>query len=387
MLEPYDGKLSSTVLRGERGCKAPDLPGMKILIEMKSKNGMNCCENCESRYIPVHMRVPLLIEVGFRCPLLSCSAIDKTKLEIHHIEDWSKSQTHDLNNMIAVCPSCHYSLDRKEISPSAVKKVKIKLTSYYSEFDSLCSEKKPTLFTRLDFEGKYLQLQQTITQVINYCDKRNVYLPFLPELAVEKAKSLRKIETAKQALKFIGKFEERWYRNITTSQRYSLDLARGYVLFNSLEFDSALQYIESYKNAFQEIKPIGSEADLFELYQRLSIIYWNKKKLYTDLDYLHQLSNTKSDKVDILLVQAVVKKKGVSNEWINEVEQILFEVSQPNSSFSLGYERHALAELFYIASRIFESRGQKDSAYRSIRFYDDYFSLAGASKKLKVWEI
>jgi len=31
VLELYDGKLSRTVLRGERGCKAPDLPGAKIL--------------------------------------------------------------------------------------------------------------------------------------------------------------------------------------------------------------------------------------------------------------------------------------------------------------------------------------------------------------------
>jgi toxin HigB-1 len=30
MLEPCDGKLSRTVLRGERGCKAPDLPGNQI---------------------------------------------------------------------------------------------------------------------------------------------------------------------------------------------------------------------------------------------------------------------------------------------------------------------------------------------------------------------
>jgi hypothetical protein len=28
-LEPYDGKLSRTVLRGERGREAPDLPGKK----------------------------------------------------------------------------------------------------------------------------------------------------------------------------------------------------------------------------------------------------------------------------------------------------------------------------------------------------------------------
>ena len=29
MLEPYDGKLSSTVLRGERGSNASDLPDIK----------------------------------------------------------------------------------------------------------------------------------------------------------------------------------------------------------------------------------------------------------------------------------------------------------------------------------------------------------------------
>ena len=28
MLEPYDGKLSRTVLRGERGGNTPDLPGV-----------------------------------------------------------------------------------------------------------------------------------------------------------------------------------------------------------------------------------------------------------------------------------------------------------------------------------------------------------------------
>ncbi|KAA6309960.1 hypothetical protein EZS27_038649, partial [termite gut metagenome] len=29
LLEPYEGKLSRTVLRGERGSNAPDLPGKK----------------------------------------------------------------------------------------------------------------------------------------------------------------------------------------------------------------------------------------------------------------------------------------------------------------------------------------------------------------------
>ena len=30
LLEPYEGKLSRTVLRGERGSNAPDLPGKAI---------------------------------------------------------------------------------------------------------------------------------------------------------------------------------------------------------------------------------------------------------------------------------------------------------------------------------------------------------------------
>ena len=35
-LEPYDGKLSRTVLRGERGCKASDLPDDFQICHMQS---------------------------------------------------------------------------------------------------------------------------------------------------------------------------------------------------------------------------------------------------------------------------------------------------------------------------------------------------------------
>ena len=38
LLEPYDWKLSRTVLRGERGSNAPDLPGITIFTECKCKN-------------------------------------------------------------------------------------------------------------------------------------------------------------------------------------------------------------------------------------------------------------------------------------------------------------------------------------------------------------
>ncbi len=35
MLEPYDGKLSRTVLRGEWGGNAPDLPGHVFIVTEK----------------------------------------------------------------------------------------------------------------------------------------------------------------------------------------------------------------------------------------------------------------------------------------------------------------------------------------------------------------
>jgi len=47
MLEPYDGKLSRTVLRGERGRKAPDPLGAVNVAEdwkggLQEPNGLKC---------------------------------------------------------------------------------------------------------------------------------------------------------------------------------------------------------------------------------------------------------------------------------------------------------------------------------------------------------
>ena len=41
MLEPYDGKLSRTVLRGERNWKVPDLPDLIIIEETEIREQKN----------------------------------------------------------------------------------------------------------------------------------------------------------------------------------------------------------------------------------------------------------------------------------------------------------------------------------------------------------
>jgi hypothetical protein len=43
MLEPCDGKLSRRVLRGERGCEAPDLPGAEFESKEPKEQGNKIC--------------------------------------------------------------------------------------------------------------------------------------------------------------------------------------------------------------------------------------------------------------------------------------------------------------------------------------------------------
>lgn len=54
--------------------------------------------------IPVKIKNQLLNESGRKCANPGCSA---TTLEYHHINQWHVYQTHDLADMIALCPNCH----------------------------------------------------------------------------------------------------------------------------------------------------------------------------------------------------------------------------------------------------------------------------------------
>jgi len=347
----------------------------------------NHCRNDDSRYVPAGIRAPLLIEVRFRCPFPLCSAIDKTKLRFHHIERWAKSHTHDFRNMIAACPNCHFSLDKGDISPSYAKTLKSTLGKENIPSDSIFSEESPTLFTRLNLDGHFRELHQTITLVSNYLEQNNEYLPFLPELAVEKTKALRQLKSSGAALRFIDRFVNRWDGRILEPQRNSLKLARGYALFDMLEFDSAVKVLEACHRTFDEIAPIGSEAEPFEICQRLTVIYWKTRRPGADLDYLASLSTTPNDKPDLLLTEGVLHGKRVSNRWLNEVETILYEIKKIEPLLSLRYERHTLAELFHIATKVFGARGRKAAAVRAKSYSESYFSLPGASRKLEVWDI
>lgn len=62
--------------------------------------------------IPAELRRQILVEAGHRCAIQTCRAPD---VDVHHIEPWHTRKTHDLENLIALCPNCHRRADRGEI--------------------------------------------------------------------------------------------------------------------------------------------------------------------------------------------------------------------------------------------------------------------------------
>ncbi|MHA6574578.1 HNH endonuclease signature motif containing protein [Pseudomonas yamanorum] len=57
-----------------------------------------------ARSIPKKTREKLIYEAGGKCANPGC---DNTRLQIHHIKQWSIYKTHDAKHMIAICPTCH----------------------------------------------------------------------------------------------------------------------------------------------------------------------------------------------------------------------------------------------------------------------------------------
>lgn len=58
-------------------------------------------------------------EVGFCCPICGCPI-----LEYHHIIPWSEIKKHDIEHMIALCPTCHAQADNKAYTRDYLYKLK-----------------------------------------------------------------------------------------------------------------------------------------------------------------------------------------------------------------------------------------------------------------------
>jgi tetratricopeptide (TPR) repeat protein len=62
--------------------------------------------NKQKRHIPFEIKRTLRQEAGF-----GCSRCGMPILEYHHIIKWSKIRKHDPQHMMALCPTCHYTIE------------------------------------------------------------------------------------------------------------------------------------------------------------------------------------------------------------------------------------------------------------------------------------
>ncbi|WP_417692331.1 HNH endonuclease [Roseibium sp.] len=84
--------------------------------------------------IPAEIRRGVLVEAGHRCAIPTCRYIE---VEVHHIVPWAKCQSHQYDNLIALCPNCHKRADRGEIDRKSLKLYKANLRFAHDKFSQL----------------------------------------------------------------------------------------------------------------------------------------------------------------------------------------------------------------------------------------------------------
>jgi transposase-like protein len=71
--------------------------------------------------IPRALRRALLVEAGHRCAIPTCHQIP---VELAHIEPWEDVRTHEFQNLIALCPTCHTRYDAGTIDRLSMRHYK-----------------------------------------------------------------------------------------------------------------------------------------------------------------------------------------------------------------------------------------------------------------------
>ncbi|MGH9823348.1 MAG: HNH endonuclease signature motif containing protein, partial [Blastocatellia bacterium] len=92
---------------------------------------------------------------GHRCASPACRHMD---IEIHHIIPWETCQTHDYENLIALCPNCHRRATKNEIDRKSLGIYKANLRFAHDKFsqfeiDILFELRRLPLGNPLQFPG------------------------------------------------------------------------------------------------------------------------------------------------------------------------------------------------------------------------------------------
>jgi len=84
--------------------------------------------------IPNDLRRKVLVEAGHRCAIPTCRHID---VDVHHIIPWAECQSHEYENLIALCPNCHRRAGRGEIDRKSLRIYKLNLRFVHDKYSQL----------------------------------------------------------------------------------------------------------------------------------------------------------------------------------------------------------------------------------------------------------
>ena len=84
--------------------------------------------------IPAEIRCRVLVEAGHRCAIPTCRYIE---VDVHHIVPWAQCQTHEYDNLIALCANCHRRADAGKIDRKSLKLYKLNLRFAHDKYSQL----------------------------------------------------------------------------------------------------------------------------------------------------------------------------------------------------------------------------------------------------------
>jgi HNH endonuclease len=84
--------------------------------------------------IPADIRRRVLVEAGHRCAIPTCRYIE---VDVHHVVPWAQCQSHEYDNLIALCPNCHRRADRGEIDRKSLRLYKFNLRFAHDKYSQI----------------------------------------------------------------------------------------------------------------------------------------------------------------------------------------------------------------------------------------------------------
>ncbi|MEV0673627.1 HNH endonuclease signature motif containing protein [Mycobacterium sp. NPDC050441] len=103
--------------------------------------------------MPAAVKRAVLIEAGHRCAIPTCR---QAPVEIAHIEPWSTVKAHAVENLIALCPTCHTRYDNGDIDRISMRQYKANLAILNNRYTETERQLLRAFVRKLDMAKRFV---------------------------------------------------------------------------------------------------------------------------------------------------------------------------------------------------------------------------------------